>query len=164
MAKATKTKPEGVSTLTPYLIIKGVADAIEFYKKAFGAVEMNRLAMPDGRIMHAALKIGESTLFLCDEFPEHDCGLSPASLKTAHATMHVFVDDVDKVYKGAVAAGATGLMEPQEMFWGDRYGRLVDPFGQPWSLATHMEDLTPDEIKERMMAMGCPPAQEAAKV
>jgi len=163
MAKATKTIPDGVSTLTPYLIIKGVADAIEFYKKAFGAEEMNRLAMPDGRIMHAALKFGNSTLFLCDEFPEYDCGLSPASLKNAHATMHLFVEDVDKAYQRALDAGATGLMPPDNMFWGDRYCRLVDPFGQPWSLATHVEDLTPEEIKERM-ATGCPPAQEAAKV
>ncbi len=163
MSKSTNKIPPGVSTLTPYLIIKGVAEAIEFYKKAFGAEEMNRMAMPDGRIMHAALKFGESTLFLSDEFPEYDCGLSPASLKSAHATMHLFVEDVDKVYKQAIEAGAKGLQEPELMFWGDRYGRVVDPFGQPWSLATHMEDLTPEEMKERMMK-GCPPAQEAAKV
>lgn len=163
MAKATQTKPEGVSTLTPYLILKGVAEAIEFYKKAFGAVETNRMAMPDGRIMHAALRFNESTLFLCDEFPEYDCGLSPASLKTAHATMHVFVEDVDKAYKQALDAGAKSLQAPELMFWGDRYCRIVDPFGQPWSLATHVEDLTPEEMKERMM-QGCPPAQEAAKV
>lgn len=163
MSKSTHKIPPGVSTLTPYLIIKGVADAIEFYKKAFGAEEMNRMAMPDGRIMHAALKFGECTLFLSDEFPEYDCGLSPASLKSAHATMHLFVEDVDKVYKQAIEAGAKGLQEPELMFWGDRYGRLVDPFGQPWSLATHIEDLSPEEMKERMMK-GCPPAQEAAKV
>lgn len=162
MTESTQNDRPTVSTLTPYLIIKGVSDAIEFYKKAFGAVEMNRMAMPDGRIMHAALKFKESTLFLSDEFPEHDCGLSPSSLKSAHATMHLMVEDVDKVYKQALEAGAKGVQAPELMFWGDRYGRLVDPFGQPWSIATHVEDLTPEQMKERMMK-ACMPAQEAAK-
>lgn len=163
MTKSSNPIPPGFPTLTPQLIIKDAAKAIDFYKKAFGAEEMMRMPMPDGRIMHACLKFGDSTLFLCDEFPEHDCGVSPQTLKNAHATMHVFVEDVDKAYQRAVDAGAQAVMPPQDMFWGDRYGRLVDPFGQPWSLATHKEDLTPEEMKKRM-ADACAPAREASKV
>lgn len=162
MTKATQTIPQGISRLTPHLIIKDAARAIEFYKKAFGAEEMVRMPMPDGRIMHACLKFGDSTLFLCDEFPEFECGASPQTLKNAHATMHLFVEDVDKAFQKAVDTGATAVQPPEDMFWGDRYGRVVDPFGQPWSLATHKEDLTPEQMKERM-ASACAPAKEAAK-
>lgn len=136
--------------------------AIDFYKKAFGAEEMMRMPMPDGRIMHACLKFGDSTLFLCDEFPEHECGVSPLTLKSAHATMHLFVEDVDQAYQRALDAGAKANMPPQDMFWGDRYGTLMDPFGQPWSLATHKEDLTTEEIKQRMES-ACAPAKAAAE-
>lgn len=162
MTKATQPIPPGFHTITPHLIIKDVPKAIEFYKKAFGAEELMRMPVPDGRIMHACLQIGDSKLFLCDEFPEHDCGVSPQTLKNAHATMHVFVEDVDKAYQRAVDAGAKGVMPPQDMFWGDRYGTVVDPFGQPWSLATHQEDLTLDEIKKRM-EHACAPTMEACK-
>jgi len=162
MTKATQPIPPGFNTITPHLIINGAAKAIDFYKKAFGAEELGRMPMPDGRLMHASLKIGNSTLFLCDEFPEHECGASPQTLKNAHATMHIYVEDVDKAYQRAVDSGATGIMPPQDMFWGDRYGRVVDPFGQPWSLATHKEDLTPEEIKARMQD-ACAPAKAAAK-
>lgn len=162
MTKATQPIPPGLRTLTPHLIIKDAARAIDFYKKAFGAEEMMRMPMPDGRIMHACLKFGDSTLFLCDEFPEHDCGVSPMTLKSAHATMHLFVEDVDQAYQRALDAGAKATMPPQDMFWGDRYGTLMDPFGQPWSLATHKEDLTTDEIKKRMES-ACAPAKAAAK-
>ncbi len=161
MTKATQPIPPGHHTITPHLIIKNAAKAIEFYKKAFGAEELARVPMPDGRLMHACVKIGDSLLFLCDEFPEHECGASPSTLKNAHATMHVFVEDVDKAFQRAVDAGAEAVRPPQDMFWGDRYGRVLDPFGQPWSLATHKEDLTPDEISERMKS-ACAPAQEAA--
>jgi uncharacterized glyoxalase superfamily protein PhnB len=153
MSKSTHKIPAGFHTVTPHLIIKDAAKAIDFYKKAFGAEELSRLPSPDGRLMHASLKFGDSIVFLCDEFPEHECGLSPSSLKTAHAVMHVYVEDVDAAYKKAVDAGATAVMPPQEMFWGDRYGRLVDPFGQPWSLATHTQDLTPEQIQEGMKQM-----------
>lgn len=163
MAKTTTPIPPGYHTLTTHLIIKDAAKAIEFYKQAFGAEELTRLPMPDGRLMHAAIKIGDSILFLCDEFPEHECGASAQTLKNAHATVHIYVEDVDQAFQQAVAAGAQTVMPPQDMFWGDRYGRLVDPFGQPWSMGTHKEDLTPEEIKERM-ATACAPAQEAAKV
>lgn len=162
MTKSTSPIPPGFHTITPHLIIKDAAKAIDFYKKAFGAEEMMRMPMPDGRLMHASIKIGDSILFLCDEFPEHHCGLSPSSLPDTHAVMHVFVEDVDKAYQRAVDAGATAVMPPQDMFWGDRYGRLLDPFGQPWSLAMHKEDLTPEEMLERMKT-ACAPAQEACK-
>jgi len=164
MTKATQTIPHGMPTLTPHLIIKGAAKAIDFYKKAFGAEEMSRMPTPDGRLIHACLKFGNSTLFLCDEFPESGCGgASPQTLNNSHATMHVFVDDVDTAFQRAIDAGATAVMPPQDMFWGDRYGRLVDPFGQPWSLATHKEDLTPEEIKKGMES-ACDFAKSAAKV
>ncbi len=99
--------------------------------------------------MHGNIKIGDSHIFLCDEFPERGCGLSPESLKNFHAMIHLYVPDVDKAYERAIAAGAQAVMPPQDMFWGDRYGQIVDPFGQRWSIGTHKEDLTPDEIKVR---------------
>ena len=164
MAKATHKIPPGFHTLTPHLVIKDAAKAIDFYKKAFGAEEISRMPTPDGRLMHASLKIGDSIFFLCDEFPEYDCGsVSPSTLQKAHATLHVYVDDADKAFKRAVDAGANGVMPPQDMFWGDRYGRLIDPFGQPWSIGTHVEDLTPEEMKKRMETQ-CAPAKAAAKV
>ena len=162
MTKSTKAIPDGFHTLTPHLIIKDAAKAIDFYKAAFGAEELARMPMPDGRLMHASLKIGDSMLMLCDEFPEHGCGLSPQSLESAHATIHIYVEDADKAFKKAIEAGATEKMAPQDMFWGDRYGVLVDPFGQPWSIATHKEDLTPEEMQKRMEA-GCAPAKEEVK-
>lgn len=161
MAKSNQPIPPGFHTVTPHLIVRDAAKAIEFYKKAFGAEEICRMPVPDGRLMHAQLKIGNSMIMLCDEFPEHECGLSPQSLKTAHATMHIFVEDVDKAYQRAVDAGANAVMPPMDMFWGDRYGRLVDPFGQPWSIATHKEDLTPEEMMKGMEA--CMPAKAGAK-
>ncbi len=152
MAKAKDKIPAGYATLTSHLIIKDAAKAIEFYKKAFDAEEVGRCHSEDGRIIHADLKIGDSHVFLCDEFPEYECGLSPQTLKNAHATVHMFVTDVDKAYQKAVDAGAQAVMPPTDMFWGDRYGRLVDPFGQPWAIATRVEDLTPAEIEERQKA------------
>jgi len=163
MSKATQPIPPGVSKLTPYLCIKNVAKAIEFYKQAFGAEEVTRMAMPDGRIMHAHLGFGDCTLFLSDEFPEHDCSnASPATLGKAHATMHLFVEDVDATFSTALKAGAKEVVPVADMFWGDRYGVIVDPFGQPWSIATHKEDLTSDEMRKRMET-ACAPAQAAAK-
>jgi len=134
--------------VTPHLVIKGAAKAIDFYKSAFGAEEINRMPMPDGRLMHACLKIGNSA--------------SPSTIGKTHATMHMYVEDVDQAYTRAVEAGATALMPPQDMFWGDRYGQVVDPFGQPWAIATHKEDLTHEEMMKKMQA-GCAPAQAAAK-
>ncbi len=129
--------------------MKGASQAIEFYKKAFGAEELARMPGPDGKsIMHAPLKIGDSHLFLVDEFPEMG---SQGRIKRRRSpvTIHLYVEDVDSAFNTALAAGARQIMPPADMFWGDRYGKLVDPFGHEWSLATHKEDLTPEEIGER---------------
>lgn len=149
----SKPIPEGFHAITPHLVIKGAAEAIEYYKRAFGAEEICRMPMPagDGRmkIGHAELKIGDSMLFLSDDFPDHGAvgpnGSSPV-------TIHLYVPDVDTVYNRAVEAGAIATMPPADMFWGDRYGKLVDPFGHHWSIATHLEDVTPGQMKERMDA------------
>src|SRR5262245_29767072 len=142
--------PEGHHALTPHLVINGAAQAIEFYKKAFGATEIGRHLMPGStEIMHAALKIGDSFLFLGDE-----CGMgkSPKVLGGSPVTIHLYVEDVDKVYNKAVAAGAQAAMPLMDMFWGDRYGKLVDPFGHEWSIATHKEDVPPEELDQRAAA------------
>lgn len=164
MTQSSQPIPPGFSTITPHLIIKETVKAIDFYKQAFGAEELARMPMPDGRIIHASLRIGNSMLMLCDEFPEHDCGnsASPSTLGKSHATMHLYVEDVDKAYQRAVEAGATPKMPPQDMFWGDRYGLVVDHFGQPWSIATHKEDLTPEETKKKLES-SCAPSKAAIK-
>ena len=144
-------------SITPHLICAGASDAIEFYKKAFGAQEMMRLPGPDGRLMHAAVRIGDSTLMLVDEMPEWGA-LGPKALKGSPVTIHLMVDNVDEVYARAIAAGASAKMPVADMFWGDRYGKVVDPFGHEWSIATHVRDLTPDEIMaagREAMAKGC---------
>lgn len=148
---AVKPIPEGYHTVTPHLTVKGGAEAIEFYKRAFGAVELHRMMGPDGkRIMHAALKIGDSILMLNDEFPEFGGKPnSPASLGASSVCLHLSVPDVDRSYAQAVAAGATATMPVMDMFWGDRYGKLTDPFGHEWSIATRKEDLTPQQMAER---------------
>ncbi len=164
MTRSTQPIPPGFHTITPHLIIKGAAKAIDFYKKAFGAEELSRMPTPDGRLMHAALKIGDSVFFLCDEFPEHCAkSASPETIGKTHATMHLYVQNVDAAFQRAIEAGAEETMPVQDMFWGDRYGQLVDPFGQTWSIATHTEDLTPEAMKKRMET-GCAPAKAAAKV
>ena len=144
---AVKPIPEGMHTLTPHIIVAGAAEAIEFYKKAFNAVEQVRLPGPGGKIMHASLKIGDSTLMLVDEMP--DCGaLGPKSLKGSPITVHLYVPDVDATVAQAVAAGAKVTMPVADMFWGDRMGALTDPFGNKWNLAQHMKDLSPEEMKK----------------
>jgi uncharacterized glyoxalase superfamily protein PhnB len=136
-------------TLTPHLVVKGASKAIEFYKKAFGAEEIGRLSAPDGKsVMHADLKIGDSHIFVVDEFPEMD-SRGPQSFGGTPVTIHMYVEDVDAAFGKAVAAGAKVRMPLADMFWGDRYGILNDPFGHSWSLATHKEELTPDEIRKR---------------
>ncbi len=152
MAKV-KPIPEGRHTVTPHLTVKGCAQAIEFYKKAFGAREISRHAGPDGGIMHAEIKIGDSGIFLNDEFPQMRC-LGPLALNGTPVVIHLQVEDVDKLFSQAVQAGATALMPVADMFWGDRYGVLEDPFGHRWSVATHQRDLTPAEIKKAMQGMG----------
>jgi uncharacterized glyoxalase superfamily protein PhnB len=151
--KKIKPIPEGMRTVTPHLVCAGAADAIKFYKKAFNAVEVMRLPGPDGKIMHAQIKIGDSTVMLVDEFPQMGA-LGPKSLKGSPVTIHLFVEDVDAFAKRAVRAGAKMTMPISDMFWGDRYGQLEDPFGHRWSMATHVRDMSPKEIQQAMAKMG----------
>jgi PhnB protein len=159
-AKVNPIAP-GFNTLTPHLVIKGAAKAIDFYKKIFGATEVSRMPMPDGKIMHASLQIGNSILMLADESP--DWGSFGPQNGGSPVTIHLYVPDVDKTYNAAVAAGAKAVMPPQDLFWGDRYGKLIDPFGHHWSVATHIQDLTPEQIAEgakKAMAEGCSGSKE----
>ncbi len=146
--------PPDMHTLTPYLVCRGAADAIAFYVRAFGAVELARLPGPDGRLMHAMVRIGDSPLMLVDEYPEQGC-VGPQALKGSPVTLHLYVPDVDATVARAVAAGARVTMPVADMFWGDRYGRLEDPFGHQWSVATHVRDLSPEEIMAAAKG-GCP--------
>jgi uncharacterized glyoxalase superfamily protein PhnB len=149
---AVKPIPADMHTLTPHLVCAGAAEAIAFYVKAFNAVELVRLPAPNGKLMHASVKIGDSTLMLVDEMP--DCGaLGPKSLKGSPVTIHMYVEDVDAAVAQAVAAGATVTMPVADMFWGDRYGQVEDPFGHRWSVATHKRDVTPAEMQEAMSKM-----------
>jgi PhnB protein len=155
---ATRAIPEGMHTITPHLVCDGAADAIDFYVKAFGAIEVSRLPGPNGRLMHGAVRIGDSSLMLVDEMPEWGA-LGPRALKGTPVTIHLYVEDVDAAVAKAAAAGAKITMPVTDMFWGDRYGQLEDPFGHRWSIATHTRDLTPDEIQQGMAKMGgaeCP--------
>lgn len=154
-------KPPGHHTLTPYLILKDAAAQIEFYKKAFGAEELFRKAMPDGKVMHARLRIGDSPIMVSDEFPNSPCGASPATLGNTTAMLHIYVQDVDKAFAQATQAGAAVIMPPTDMFWGERYCQLKDSGGHLWSLSTVKEILTPEEQDARMkkqfanMGKGC---------
>jgi PhnB protein len=141
-----KAVPEGFHTVTPHLTVRNAAQAIEFYKKAFGAEVLN--IMRDGdSIMHAALKIGDSILMLNDEYPQMG-SLSPLSTNGAGVTMHIYTDNVDTAFDRAVAAGATVSMPLMDQFWGDRYGLLTDPYGHKWSLAAHVRDMSADEVRK----------------
>lgn len=143
--------PEGYHSITPYLIVTGASDAIAFYKEAFGATELFRMAQPDGRVGHAEIRIGDSTIMLADEFPElgHK---SPKTLGGSPVSLLVYVEDVDAVYAQAINAGATEDRPVEDKFYGDRGGSLVDPFGHIWHVATHTEDLTPEEMQKRATA------------
>jgi uncharacterized glyoxalase superfamily protein PhnB len=140
-------------SLTAHLCCAGAAEAIEFYKRAFAAVEMGRMPGPDGRLMHAMLRIGDSMLMLVDEYAEHGM-LGPKAIKGSPVTVHLYVADVDATVRQAVEAGAQVTMPVADMFWGDRYGRLEDPFGHHWSVATHVRDMSPEEMKAAMQK-GC---------
>lgn len=150
---AKKAIPDGMHTLTPHIVCEGASDAIAFYRKAFNAEELTRLPAPGGKVMHAAIRIGDSVVMLMDDFPEWG-SLGPKALKGSPVTLHLYVQDVDAAIKQAVAAGAQVTMPAADMFWGDRYGQVVDPFGHRWSIATHKEDLTPEEIQRNMAQMG----------
>jgi uncharacterized glyoxalase superfamily protein PhnB len=144
---AVKPIPEDMRTVTPMLVCAGAAKAIAFYKKAFGAAEISRLPDPEGRLLHAAVRIGDSVVMLTDEFPAMG-SLGPKARGGVSVTIHLYVKDVDAAYAKAVKAGATPVMPVQDMFWGDRYGLLEDPFGHSWSIATHIRDMTPAEIRK----------------
>jgi uncharacterized glyoxalase superfamily protein PhnB len=155
-----KPVPEGMHTVTPHLVCQGAADAIEFYKKAFGAEELRRLAGPEGKLMHAMIRIGDSPVMLVDEFPEWG-SFGPKSLKGSPVTIHLYVEAVDTAFERAVDAGAKVIMPPDNMFWGDRYCVLEDPCGHRWSIATHILDLSPEEIQAgASQAGGCPSAAD----
>jgi PhnB protein len=145
-----KPIPEGYHTVTPYLVQRDAKSALEFYGKAFGAETKKSMSGPDGRVMHAELKIGDSILFVSDEFPEMSPeAKSPQMAGCVTATMYLYVPDADAFFKRAVGAGAKIAMPVTDMFWGDRFGKLVDPFGHQWCIATRKENLTPQEMQKR---------------
>jgi len=156
MPKA-KTIPEGFTAVTPHLVCAGAGDAIEFYKKAFGAVEQSRLPGPDGKVMHAELRIGGAAIMLGEECPEWGA-LGPKALKGSPVTIHLYVDDADAMVARAAKAGAKVTMPVSEQFWGDRYGKVEDPFGHQWGVATHVRDVTEAEMVEAMKKMQKEPA------
>jgi PhnB protein len=152
MPGKAKPIPEGFHTLTPHLIVRDAKRAIDFYKRAFGAQQLGQTHFtPDGKVMHATLKIGDSVLMLNDEFP--DAGTrSPQSLGGSPVTINIYIEDVDRLFNQAVSAGATIAMPLKDQFWGDRYGVVADPFGHKWSLCTHLEDVAPEELEKRAKA------------
>jgi len=155
MTTKVKSIPDGYHTVTPYLIAKNAAQAIEFYQRAFGAQERDRLPMPDGRIGHAELLIGNSIVMLADEFPEHGSH-SPQTLNGSAVGFALYVENVDQAFQRAVDAGAIVKEALADKFWGDRAGTVVDPFGYKWTLLTHIEDVSLEEMKARMAKMtGC---------
>ena len=150
MAAAAKPIPEGFRTVTPHLVVRGASDAIEFYKKAFGAEEIMRMPGPDGKsIMHSEIKIGDSMLMIVDEMPHMEHCVSPQKLNGTSVAIALYVSDADALYQRAIDAGAKGTMPPMDAFWGDRYSKVTDPFGHEWEICTHKEDLTPEEIGKR---------------
>ena len=149
--------PEGYPRVTPYLQVDDAAAAIDFYTSVLGATERMRMPMPGDRIGHAELELGNSVIMLADEFPEMDA-LGPKTVGGTPVTLHTYVEDVDGVFQRAVEAGAKALREPEDRFYGDRSGELEDPFGHRWSLATHVEDVPPDEMERRMAEMSGEPA------
>jgi len=160
MATSSKVKPvpDDMETVTPHLVCAGAGAAIDFYKKAFGAVEAARLPGPDGKLMHAMIRINGSAVMLADEMPEWG-SLGPKALKGSPVTIHLYVDDADAFVARAEKAGAKVTMPVADMFWGDRYGKIEDPFGHHWSVGTHVRDVTPEEMQKAMQDM----AKEMAK-
>jgi PhnB protein len=160
MTASSNPVPKGFHTVTPSLIVRGAAEAIEFYKKALGAEELMRMTGPDGKIGHAELKIGDSVIFISDEFPNMGVARSPQSLGGCTGTLNLYVPDVDATFKQAVSAGGKTTMPVADMFWGDRYGTFIDPFGHHWGLGTHKEDLTAEEVEERAKSFYASMAQK----
>jgi PhnB protein len=147
-----KAIPEGFHTVTPHLIVKGAGKALDFYRQAFGAKEQVRMPAPDGSIMHAQMQIGDSVIMLADESPEMG-SRGPQTLGASPVVLNIYCDDADAMFASATKAGATVTMPLADMFWGDRYGQVTDPFGHVWSIATHKKDLTPVEMKKAMAEM-----------
>jgi PhnB protein len=139
--------PKDYHSITPVLIVKNGDKAIEFYKNGFGVEERCRMKSPDGRVAHAELKLGDSVFMLSDEYPEMKCH-SPKTIGGSPVSMYVYVDDVDSIFNKAISAGAKVLDPVKDQFWGDRHGRLEDPFGHLWSIATHKKDLSEEEMKK----------------
>ena len=150
---SVKPIPEGMHTVTPHLVCAGAAEAIEFYQKAFGATELSRVPGENGKLMHASVRIGDSVVMLNEEMPEWGA-FGPKSLKGSAVTIHLYVENADAVFEQAVAAGAKITMPLDDMFWGDRYGKVEDPFGHQWSIGTHVRDVTPEEMQKAMEQMG----------
>jgi PhnB protein len=150
----TKVKPipDGYHTVTPYLIVQGAAKAIDFYKQAFGATEIMRMPMPDGKIAHAEIKIGDSPVMLADESPQMGYR-NPKALGGTPVSLLIYVEDVDTVFERAVSSGGTPVRPVKDQFYGDRTGTLTDPFGHVWSISTHKEDVSSDEMQRRMKEM-----------
>lgn len=156
--------PEGYRTVTPYLVLNEASKAIEWYKQAFNAEEMMRMDMPDGKVMHAEIRIGDSAIMLSDEFPMGGAK-SPRALGGTTMGIHLYVPDVDAAFQQAVAAGGTPAMPPMDMFWGDRFSKVQDPFGHEWSISTHIEEVAPEEMEKRAAEAAkqmCPPEDAAA--
>lgn len=147
----TQPIPEGYHTVTPYLAVDDATAAIDFYQRAFGAKERVRMAGPDGKIAHAELELGDSVVMLSDPFPQF-IAKPPKELGGTSIGVFVYVENVDDVFRQAVDAGATPTMEPEDQFWGDRFGSLTDPFGHQWQIATHVEDVSPEEMAKRSEA------------
>lgn len=153
MTRNVNRIPEGYHELTPHLVVRDGAQAIEFYKKAFAAQELSRMDRPGGKLMHAELKVGDSIFMLADECEPHpgheqNCSRSPATLKGTAVSLYLYVKNPDEVFGRALEAGATEVMPVADMFWGDRVGQIRDPFGHSWSIATHTKDLTAQQIDE----------------
>ncbi len=149
MAGKSKAIPSGLHTITPHLVVRDAENALDFYRRAFGAEVKGVHRTPDGKVMHAEIKIGDSMLFLADEFPGEGCGKSPQSLGGTCITLNLYSEDVDQLFNRAVNAGARVTMPLANQFWGDRYGQLQDPFGHTWALGQHVEDISPEEMERR---------------
>jgi len=149
MAGKVKAVPDGRSSVTPHLVARDAVKAIEFYQKAFGAEVRGVHKTPDGKVMHAELRIGDSTIFLNDEFPRTGGCTSPQTLGGTSVTLNLYRENIDQLFNQAVSAGATVVMPLSNQFWGDRYGQITDPFGHSWALGQHVEDVSPDELERR---------------
>ena len=153
MDPQVKPIPEGMHTVTPHLVCAGASEAIAFYIKAFEATEVARMPGPGGKLMHAMVRIGDSMVMLVDEVPEWQA-VGPLTLKGSPVTLHLYVPDADAVFQRAVDAGAKPIMPVADLFWGDRYGVVEDPFGHRWSIATHTRELSPEQMQQEMQKSG----------